>query len=115
MSFGKPEPHNLLAGLLKAESREPDQELDRLAHEVIGAATGERAWHARAHANRAFAEERLAEVDDVRSELLEGALRILAAPAVLRFVGDHERLMSFDEEQVALATAAGLEAVRPQR
>ncbi len=38
MSFGKPEPHNLLAGLLKAESREPDQELDRLAHEVIGAA-----------------------------------------------------------------------------
>ena len=38
MSLGKPEPHNLLAGLLKAELREPDQELDGLAHEVIGAA-----------------------------------------------------------------------------
>ena len=38
MSYGKPEPHNLLAGLLKAESKEPDQKLDRLAHEVIGAA-----------------------------------------------------------------------------
>ena len=38
MSYGKPEPHNLLAGLLKAEPKEPDQELDRLAHDVIGAA-----------------------------------------------------------------------------
>ncbi len=38
MSYSKPESDKLLAGLLKAESREPDQELDRLAHDVIGAA-----------------------------------------------------------------------------
>ncbi len=35
--MSKPEPHNLLARLLKADSIEPDQEVDRLAHEVIGA------------------------------------------------------------------------------
>jgi hypothetical protein len=36
MSDGKSEPDNLLARLLRAESREPDEEVDRLAHDVIG-------------------------------------------------------------------------------
>src|SRR5204863_6322223 len=74
----------------------------------IGSAARERPREARAHADGALAEEGLAQIDDVRAEFLEAALRIGAAPAGLGFRRDDEGLVRLDEEEIAEALAADL-------